>query len=244
MWKNFSRQVLKRKLKALQEKNPSYSLRALARRIDLSPGALSEVLSGRRPITRKNALKLASSTLLTTEEKLRLSKLLALGEKETRRVLGPEMFDLVDDWKYFAILSLTELDHPPQRPEDFAKLLNVGEKEIAKYLERLVDLEMLAQAGNEFFANELPILSSDGLSPETSLQSHMKDLALAKTALHSVPTEVDFSSVTFAASAAQIELARRLIRHFRGRLGEAMGRSEKDQVYRLSVSLYPLTSKA
>ena len=42
----------------LRAKNARYSLRSFARKLALSPSALSEIFRGKRPVTKKNAAKI------------------------------------------------------------------------------------------------------------------------------------------------------------------------------------------
>lgn len=42
----------------LQRKNPAYSMRAFAKKLQLSPSALSEIISGKRKISKKMALRI------------------------------------------------------------------------------------------------------------------------------------------------------------------------------------------
>ena len=51
-----------------QEKNPSFSLRAFAKKLDLSPGLLSQLLNGKKEITYETALKLVDRLKINSNE--------------------------------------------------------------------------------------------------------------------------------------------------------------------------------
>lgn len=51
-----------------KEKNPFFSLRAFARKIELSPSAVSEIISGKRKVTRKVVVKVLKNLNLSEKE--------------------------------------------------------------------------------------------------------------------------------------------------------------------------------
>ena len=55
-----------------KDKNPRYSLRAFARSLGVSSGQLSEILSGKRPLSHKLARRIAIALALTEEESQKL----------------------------------------------------------------------------------------------------------------------------------------------------------------------------
>ena len=54
-------EYLKSELERRLGQNSSYSLRAFARDLQISPGNLSEIVKGKRPLSKKNAQKIAGS---------------------------------------------------------------------------------------------------------------------------------------------------------------------------------------
>src|SRR4051794_12712496 len=93
--------------------NPRYSQRAFAKALGLSPGELSEILRGKRPLSAKHALQIARALGLSEAERRRL---LALSQGETERPtpsayqLSADLFALVSDWYCFAIVYLAECE--------------------------------------------------------------------------------------------------------------------------------------
>lgn len=55
-----------------KEKNPRYSLRAFARSLGVSSGQLSEILSGKRPLSHKLARRISIALALTEDESQKL----------------------------------------------------------------------------------------------------------------------------------------------------------------------------
>lgn len=60
-----------------KEKNPRYSLRAFARSLGVSSGQLSEILSGKRPLSHKLARRISIALALTEEESHKLIHLVS-----------------------------------------------------------------------------------------------------------------------------------------------------------------------
>ena len=61
-------EALNERLIELRGKNPGFSMRAFSKRLGISSSALSEILSGKRKISKKMAAKIATRMDLTPEE--------------------------------------------------------------------------------------------------------------------------------------------------------------------------------
>lgn len=60
-----------------KDKNPRYSLRAFARSLGVSSGQLSEILSGKRPLSHKLARRVSIALALTDQESQKLVHLVS-----------------------------------------------------------------------------------------------------------------------------------------------------------------------
>ncbi len=63
-------EILLQRLEDSKARNSSFSLRAFAQRLDLSSGALSEVLNGKRPLSIAIKKRIAPKLLLSPQEEL------------------------------------------------------------------------------------------------------------------------------------------------------------------------------
>src|SRR5437879_6558705 len=90
------RQLLNRKFLESRVANPNYSLRAYARRLRLSSGALSAILGAKRRVSRKFAERLAEKLGLSPAEK---SKMLE-GKTDSNREsnLEEDQFRSIVEW--------------------------------------------------------------------------------------------------------------------------------------------------
>ncbi len=126
-----------------QAKNPSYSMRAYSKRIGVSQAAISEVLAGKRPLTKKTAQKILWGLDKSPNE---ISQLVETSEQpnvQKFKSLDMDTFHLISEWHYFAILSLTETKDFKSSPAWVAERLGLSKKVAEEALERLLRLGML-----------------------------------------------------------------------------------------------------
>jgi len=79
-----------------KEKNPRYSLRAFARSLGVSSGQLSEILSGKRPLSHKLARRIAIALALTEEETQKLIFLVSQ-QSQFLEMAGPNARQLSEE---------------------------------------------------------------------------------------------------------------------------------------------------
>src|SRR5580698_8295148 len=83
---SFYKTILEEELSRRAEVNPRYSLRAMARALGIEPGALSEILSGKRVPSYKMAQKILAALELEPETQTQFLESLA----QTHRKRGLE----------------------------------------------------------------------------------------------------------------------------------------------------------
>ena len=99
----------------LQKKNPRYSIRAFAKKLDMNPSTLNRVLSGKRAVTLKMAEKIFDHLDIPRQTRKRLFLSLAPNlEKSTDReenytVLAPKEAALLGSWVHYALLALLDV---------------------------------------------------------------------------------------------------------------------------------------
>ncbi len=129
----------------IQQKNPAYSLRAFASKLQLSPSALSEILNGKRRVSEQLAQK--TLNLLGTDPrdqskilqlfKQRHSEILEDSHESNYLELKSDQFQIISKWHHFAILSLAETKGFKASPLWIAKRLGIKVVEAENALERL-----------------------------------------------------------------------------------------------------------
>jgi len=229
---------MSREFMLAKQKNPSYSLRAFADRLDIPVSALSEILSGKRGLTRKMSLRvikgLGLNPLEFSEENIKNVELIDL-----------DYFKVISDWYYFAILSLAEIDGFLAEPNWVAKRLNISKSQAKVALERLLKLNLLKLKKNGQVVATGNQLKTPTEIVNISLKNHTsQSLDLAKESLFRDPIDLrDFSTITMSIDTDKISEAKKMIKMFRKRLSKKLETNRKKEVYKLAIQLFPLTRR-
>lgn len=156
-------------------------------------------------------------------------------------------FQFISDWHHYAILEAVTLSDFDPSPKWFSNRLGISESKVKEALERLVRLGYLSKnkkgkiepiVGNNTTTGEAP---SAGARREHERQV----LELAIEALDRTPvTERNQSSMTLAIPSSRFPEAVEKITRFRREMTALLQRKgERDSVYHLSISFYPISSK-
>jgi len=221
-------------------KNPSYSLRAFSNRLGIQVSALSEILNGKRVISKKMGHRILSGLGVSPIE----SKNILSGiNEEDDSSLSLDYFKVISDWYYFAILSLAEIPNFETNPSWIAKRLNISKREAKMAINRLISLGMLVE-------NKDGSYKASGIQYKTptdilnaSLKNHtVQTLELATDSVINDPVkERDFSTITMAIDPENIAEAKKMIMSFRKRLSKKLESGNKKEVYKLAIQLFPLS---
>ena len=235
-----------------QVKNPSFSLRAFARRLNLSPSALSEILKGKRRVSKKLANRVVSNLCLNPEEARSL--LCLFPEKPLRREmtshyqtpyvqLSMDQFHLIAEWYHFAILSLAETTDFRDDCSWIARRLNLRVQEAQGALERLERLQLLKRdVDGRLRPTGLEYGTSDDVRDVSVRKAHAHNLELAKRSLDEDSVTVrDFTATTMAIDISKLPVAKKMIREFHDKLCAYLETGPKKEVYKLSVQFIPLS---
>jgi len=239
---------------ALQRKNSSFSLRAFAQKLQLSPSALSEILNGKRKVSRQLAEKILSQMGTDPKEQ---SKILSLFQKTSRPdfqedpasdrkylELKSDQFQMISKWHHFAILSLVETKGFQANPLWIAKRLGIKLPEAEQALERLERMGFIqwSRAQKKIKLTQAQLSTTDDVANPAIRQSHYEDLHLSTQALDQVAVEDrDFSSLTIAIDKSKLPEAKKMIREFQDRLCAFLETGHQDEVYKLNFHVLPLT---
>jgi len=239
---------------ALQQKNPSFSLRAFALKLQLNPSALSEILNGKRKVSRQMAEKILSQMGTDPKEQ---SKILSLFQKSSRLEiqedttqdrkyleLKSDQFQLISKWYHFAILSLVETKGFQASPLWIAKRLGLKMVETEQALDRLERLGFIqwSRRQKKITLTHAQLDTTNDVADPAIRQSHFEDLHLSTRALDQVNVmDRDFSSLTIAIDKSKLPAAKKMIREFQDRLCAFLETGTQDEVYKLNFHVLPLT---
>lgn len=236
-----------------QLKNPGFSLRAFAQKLKVSPSSLSEILNGKRNVSKDLAAKILQN--LGTDP-LQQNKILSLfDDTRTRDLefqdpgtlqLTADQFHVIGDWHHFAILSLAETAGFRADPLWIAKRLGIKLNDAEQALERLQRLGLVQWSRGKKTLKLLQgqLSTTDEIRSQAIRRSHQQDVELSSRALTEVPIEErDFTSMTMSIDSKKLPQAKKLIREFQRQMSAFLETGTKTEVYKLCVHLLPLSKE-
>ncbi len=239
-------QLLKSEFEERRTRNPNFSLRSFARWLEISPAQLSQLMSGKRPMTLKMARKISGRLGHSPAERLEFIKSTFPPwiEKPTKTVTLPEdQFRLIADWYHLAILSLTKI--PKARPESawVARRLGITQSQAREAMDRLCRLGLL-ETRPKFRQIRDPFSVESPIPSEAIRRFHKQILALASEKIDTVPIELrETQAITLAVNSKKLPLARKLIGEAIDKIEDVLESGLAGEVYTLSVQLFPLTKE-
>ena len=244
------RKLLKEELDRIKSKSPRFSMRSFAKRLSVSQGELSEVMSGKRNPSSRLIISLFKLLGRTQPHFLEeVKKLHSLGIRRKKREknllkLEEDQFNLIVDWHNFALLSLIETIDFKSDTSWIASRLNISEEMVERSIEILLHLKLIArdQSGHLILTNE-GVKTPDDIVSAAAKESHIKDLKLIEKALAAnIPVDKrDLTSCSYAVNVKSLPRLKTLIRKFQDQVALLVEDGHASEVYRMSVYFYPLT---
>ena len=244
---NELRNFLREELTRSRLKNPRFSLRAFSRKVGVTPSAVSEVLSGRRRMTRLMTDRITKR--LATDPMYR-ARLLALFEKKREHVVPQErvlvendQFHAIASWYHFAILSLAETQEFQSDAEWIGRRLGITAHVAQQAIDRLIRLGMLLKTETgSLKATGAMYRTSDEIKNLSQQSAHAVNLDLARESLENDSIDFrDFTAMTMAIDPLQIPSAKQCVRRFLEEMCSILEQGDRTEVYKLNVQLFPLT---
>jgi uncharacterized protein (TIGR02147 family) len=257
--------ILSEDLEKRCEKNPSYSLRAFARDLNLSPSHLSGVLAGRYGLSREGASDIAKRLSLSKYEtdlfiqsvESRHARSKAMREQATKQLarlqrriktqgrLQLDQFRVISDWFHFAILELTYLKNFRSDIHWIAKALNIHPEAATGAVNRLKRMKMLTTEKPRW-APVTEVTETGCEIPSAAVKSyHAQILEKAGQALHLQPIEKrDFRSTVLAIRKEKLAEAKKALEKLHQDFCMDISETSPgnmDDVYCLSTQLFSVT---
>lgn len=252
-------EFLKDELSRRTKSNSRYSLRSFARNLGVSPGALSEVLRGQRPLSLKVVPRIAKAIGLNATEGRHLLQLVqkakALKNKDVadlenhvqtrdEHALSEEVFNLISEWHHFAILSLTEVDGFQWNAVWIARRLGISRLQAQMAMDLLLRLQLIEKRAGTYQGRNSSILSTQDIPSQAIRAYHRKMLEMAIEALDTQAVENrEISGSGFALDPAHLPLLKKEIAQFQDRLIAKYSKGKKSEVYFLEMALFKLTQE-
>ncbi len=237
-----------------QLRNPAFSLRAFSRKLSVSPSALSEILNGKRRVSKKLAERLLKNLCLSPKETQGIVDLFVDKHPENDPEskyqspyieLSTDQFHVISEWYHFGILSLAETVDFKGDAKWIAERLGIRAQDAQAALDRLERLKLLEKnpkgklvpTGNGYS-------TSDEVRDMGLRKAHGQNLEMARRSLEEDPIEQrDFTATTMAIDPSKLPVAKKMIREFQDRLCAYLESGVKRDVYKLCIQVFPLTSR-
>jgi uncharacterized protein (TIGR02147 family) len=237
---------IKNEFQERQKRNSSYSLRAYAQWLELSPAQVSQMISGKRPATLNTLGKIKSKLNLSPkEERVYIEEIVSTkispGESKKEVLnLKEDEFKLIADWYHFAILALLKLKGASLTLRSIASRLGVSFLNARDALERLERLKIIQRRPH--LEQISPALEVTSEIPSSAIQLyHRQNLNMAIDRLNDCPpASRQFQSVYLNLREDQIKRYKKLIDQFLDEASEMASTDEDTKLYALNVQLFPV----
>lgn len=238
--------------------NPSYSMRALARDLKLSPSFVSDILSGKKKIPYERlsdfVMHLDMDEIACIQLKRTLDKNgLSSDEisKEEKDFLGQyyplekRKYSLLDKWYNVAILEMSTLDDYDDDPQVMAKKLGISKIEVVIAIENLKALGLLHEVDGKLRKVEAKMRVPTKESIEVVRSFHRQMILRAYNELGQRDDKESFekrliNGFTLATSSEKVEQVKKRLNDFMYELATELAANSCDKVYQLNVQLFPL----
>jgi uncharacterized protein (TIGR02147 family) len=243
--------ILLGKYEEARSKNAHYSRRAFSKKLGISAGAISELLSGQRKVSLKLAEKIIGRLELDPQERVELLELFPRGMKAPKSAgadkskylqISADQFRVIGDWYHFAILTLMRSSTFKSNPDWIGQRFGIGSSIVVSALERLKRLGFIKEADKKLILAESLYRTSDDIANISVKRAHFQYLDKAREALETLAVEErDFTSLMLTMHPSQLPRAKELIRKFQDELMAELEDKPQPEVYQLCIQMFPLT---
>lgn len=257
------RQYLKSVLVERMGSNGSYSLRALARDIEVNPSHLSSIHRGEKNLSLDAAARVAGRLGLDHRETeyfcclveyaqtknldrkdALLEKLNRLSLKRKVTNVSVDRFKLISDWYHLPILEMVELSDFPFSAESVSERLGITKFEASVAIDRLERLKLIQKSDDGTYKKTHDNLVFESDLPSDALRHfHSQMLKKAEKSLtDQSPQEKYVGSQTFSIHPDTLPEARKVIESAMDRLVELFDQeAHPTEVYHLGFQLFRIT---
>ncbi len=259
---NSSKELLELEISKLKRQK-SLSLRKIATICDISPGRLSELISGKRNITHQLSIDISNKLNFDHNTKSYFEALV-LKEQENRKLkktikrkitnnqentdeyilVKKSDLDLLNNWYSMTILELTKLDDFELSASWVARKLGISTLEAEKSIQKLKELKFLYpdnQTGE--IKTNLNFRTTTDISSKKLRQMQHCFIDKAKKSLDEDDvSQRDITSLSIAISTNDLPEAKEYIKRFRRNFSSLMNKNHsKNKLYNLNIQLFPLS---
>lgn len=248
-----------------KSENPRFSMEMLARRVGVSRPFVSQLLAGKRALpaelvdSLREALDLDAeqvdwlSRAVLSSRRLKGSAGVLRGLRDKRpgqarpwRSQPKSHFWMLEDWHYIALADATLLRDYDGTPSFLARRLGLSAAVVTGALARMREAGILEEKEGMLRKAENFADFHSGGSKEELRAYHQASLDKAKEELRrrTAPKSLEerlITTATFTVNRNKIPWARQQVAEFLRTMAAALAEGEGEEVYQLSVQLFPLS---
>jgi uncharacterized protein (TIGR02147 family) len=244
---------LKEDLSQRQKHNPSYSLRAYAKHLDVHSSTLSQVIKGKRSLPLKNAMKIASKLNLGPKdrtlflESLYQSKTsiddIKINENDDRFMIDESYAKVIAEWEHYAVITLFDVTEFTGEINDICNRLGISQLRAEVVVHNLLICGLIKKSETGVLVKSYSqIRTTEDVSSQVLKDSHKETLEMGINKLEEIEVDFrDFSAMTIAMDLEKLPEAKTIIREFRQKMSALLRDGHKTDVYNLAIQFYPLT---
>lgn len=229
-------------------RNPSYSVRSLARQLKMDPSTVSQLLRGKRRASPRLIEKIVRELSGDPSELRSDDDLLGamLGRTASYSFLEDKAVAVLSNWIYAAILESTFISDFRSDPVWIAKAIGVPTTQVQVALSQLLELGLIKKDMSGRYKKTDKHLTNfrPGQTSAARKDFQRSVVEMARRAIDEVRQEdKDITAMTFAIDKKNLERARLRIQRFRREMATLLESGEPSEVYQLSVQLFPVNFK-
>lgn len=238
-------------------------MRGYAKKLGVSPAHLNQVLNKKKGLSVEMAAEVAEKLDLNdsetsyfcdlvlvqharteTSRRLALTRLCTTKKAPAIHLIQLDLFKIISDWYYYAILELTFVKDFQSDIKWIAHRLGISVKETKIAIERLLRLDLLIVDDGVLKKSQTQIDTPKKMEVEAIKKANEQILSLARDAItNAAPEDRFFSNMTMAINKEKLSLAKDMMIKFKHKLCEGLEEGERDEVYCFSAQLFPLSQK-
>lgn len=227
-----------------KEKNKSYSIRSFSKFLGVDQSLLSKVLKGQHELSQESIIKCLTALKVPESEMAQYLRRENTAFMTTYSAIDEDVFSMISDWYHFAILELFKTKDFIFDIKLIAEKLDISPEEAQAAINRLIKFEFITLKKGKWVLGKPNTFWSSYKTTNVAKKNLQKTLLeKSLTALETVDFDKrDHGSFTVAVDDRRLPEFKEKLQEFRRQLGDYFGKSdERNSVYQLTVSFFPLT---
>lgn len=252
--------TLKKYLAKKQRSSSGFSIRAMAKRLEVSPSFLSRVLSGKKRLPFSLLVELQSILEIEAEvfellkekyaENQTYKSLVGTADLDSQlqswELAEKPSFSVLRQWFYLPILECTTLKNYDGTLLMIAQRLGISEFAVQIAIKEMVALGLMKEKNGQYLKAKKKLRWGSSKTLNEIRSFHYQMMTKAQEELKTRTSEDDFSKrlitgITITASSKQIANAKKRLSEAIHEIANELVSANGDEVYHLSAQLFPLT---